>query len=102
MESVRSVNELMKEMAQAIIQNASPEQLSEAGLIRSTDQTSGGRSELLTRKECCNILRISMTTFHKLVNEGKIEIKKIGSRTLVDSSSIDRFLNPSLTIRERR
>lgn len=42
-----------------------------------------------TRKECCEILRCSMPTFHALVNKGLIPVTKVGRKTLVSADTFD-------------
>ena len=45
--------------------------------------------QVSTRKECCEILRCSMPTFHSLVNKGLIPVTKVGRKTLVSTDDFD-------------
>lgn len=40
----------------------------------------------------CQILSISRSTFYQLVKEGRIVVSKLGSKTLISSYSIERFV----------
>ena len=40
----------------------------------------------------CQILSISKSTFYLLVKEGRIVVSKLGSKTLISSYSIERFV----------
>ena len=42
-----------------------------------------------TPEEAWNALRVSRATFYRLVSKGKIEILKIGSKSLVDADELD-------------
>ena len=48
---------------------------------------------LVTIDEACERLSISRSTFYSLRNDGSIKVKKIGSKTLVSSDEITRFIN---------
>lgn len=45
-----------------------------------------------TRKECCQILRCSMPTFHALANKGLIPIRKVGRKTLIPAAEFDKLV----------
>ncbi|MCJ2069168.1 DNA-binding protein [Methylobacterium sp. J-030] len=45
------------------------------------------------RKDAQNILSTSNTTFHKLVNEGKLKVVHIGTASYVTDESLRSFLN---------
>ena len=45
-----------------------------------------------TIKEFCAFFRISRTTFHKLVNEGRVRPVKIGRKTLIPRSEHENML----------
>jgi len=49
--------------------------------------------KLLTVKEAMNELRCSRPTFYKLVNEGILDIVKMGRKTLVDTDDIQKAIN---------
>ena len=52
---------------------------------------------LLTRKEACAYLKISMRTLDKIINNKKFDGKiKIGRRTLVKQQSLDKFVENSV------
>lgn len=46
----------------------------------------------LTRKECAAVLKISLPTLDKILEEGKISSERAGKRILIDESSINQFL----------
>ncbi len=43
--------------------------------------------------EAARIIGIGRTTMHKLLNQGRLRPIKIGSRTIIPRSEIDRLLN---------
>ena len=45
-----------------------------------------------TRKECCEILRCSLPTFHALVNKGLIPVTKVGRKTFVPADEFGRIV----------
>ena len=49
-------------------------------------------SDMLTRKEVCDLLRISLSTLHRAVRLGVLPAKKFGRRTLFKVSDIERVL----------
>ena len=48
---------------------------------------------LVTIDEACERLSIGRSTFYSLRNEGSIKVKKIGSKTLVLSDELTRYIN---------
>ena len=48
---------------------------------------------LFTIDEACVRLSIGRSTFYSLRNDGNIKVKKLGSKTLVSSDEITRFIN---------
>ena len=47
---------------------------------------------LLTVPEACDYLRISRATLYRHIKQGKITPIKIGRRTLIDKSDLDRLI----------
>ena len=60
------------------------------------------RPRFYTRKEVCDILRITPATFHSLVNKGKIDVTKVGWNTLVDAEVFDRDVKEGLVAKYKR
>ncbi|MDP2174629.1 MAG: helix-turn-helix domain-containing protein [Bacteroidota bacterium] len=44
-----------------------------------------------TPKEFCEVLRISLPTFNRLKRDGKIEFIKLGKRTFINSSVVEKY-----------
>lgn len=44
-------------------------------------------------KEACDMLTVSDRTLYRLISAGHLEVKKVGHRTLITTSSIHRYLN---------
>ena len=55
-----------------------------------------------TREEACEHLKIGTTTFYRLAKKGKIEILKIGGKTLVDADELDAAIENQEVIRYGR
>ena len=52
---------------------------------------------LLTRKEACVYLKISMRTLDKIINDRNFDGKiKIGRRTLIKQQSLDKFVEKNI------
>jgi excisionase family DNA binding protein len=49
----------------------------------------GFKDKLRTREEVCEILHISLPTFHRWSKSGKLKVHKAGGRILVRQSDID-------------
>lgn len=45
--------------------------------------------------EAARIIGIGRTTMHKMLNQGRVRPIKIGARTIIPKSEIDRLLNGS-------
>lgn len=43
--------------------------------------------------EAARIIGVGRTTMHKMLNQGRIRPVKVGSRTIIPKSEIDRLLN---------
>ena len=43
-----------------------------------------------TRADACDFLKVSFPTFHALVNQGLVKVKKVGRKTLVDMADLKR------------
>lgn len=55
--------------------------------------TSGGLTPLAYRpKKACEILGVSMGTLHKMIADGRLGARKIGSATVVRKDDIDAYL----------
>jgi len=52
--------------------------------------------QLYNPQETCRILNIGLTTFYKLVKQGKIKTLKIGALTKVSDDAIKLFIKNSL------
>ena len=50
--------------------------------------------ELHTIRETKKILKVSVPTIYKRINDGTLEAKKIGGRTLITEASIQKALQP--------
>jgi len=48
--------------------------------------------ELLTRLEACRVARISLSSFDRAVKEGRIVVRRNGTRILVSRGELDRFI----------
>ena len=55
-----------------------------------------------TPEEAWNHLKISRATFYRLVGHGKIEILKIGGKTLVDADMLDEAIENQEVVRYGR
>ena len=53
--------------------------------------------QIMTVKECRDLLRIGHTKMYELLSGGVIRSFHIGSRRFVRSSDLDRFVNRQLT-----
>lgn len=49
--------------------------------------------EFLSIAETCKLLGISKVTFHRVVNRGQMNVRKVGRRTIIKRVEIDRFLD---------
>lgn len=49
--------------------------------------------EIYKRQEVLQVLSISASTFHRLVNEGKLKALKLGRATIVKKTDLFNFIN---------
>lgn len=49
-----------------------------------------------SRKECCEILSISLPTFHRWVKDGIIKPSKIGGKIYISATELDRIFRESV------
>ena len=57
-----------------------------------TPDDTGDRSPLLTLKEACQVLDVSLRTIYRLGKAGELELIKLGGRTRVTRASIDNHI----------
>lgn len=55
-----------------------------------------------TREEAQDHLKIGTTTFYRMAKKGKIEILKIGGKTLVDADALDEAIERQEVVRYGR
>ena len=70
--------------------------------IREDDATARREAsvdEFGTRQDACDFLKVSLPTFHSLVNQGLIRTKKIGRKTLVDMNDLRRAVTDGRIVR---
>jgi excisionase family DNA binding protein len=72
-------------------------------IAEATTQTNGNTTKrYYTREEACEHLKIGTTTFYRLAKKGKIEILKIGGKTLVDADALDEAIENQEVMRYGR
>lgn len=57
-----------------------------------TQKTNNVRSNLLTRNEVCEIIRISPSSLHRIVKRGYLPCHKVGRRVLFKASEVEALL----------
>lgn len=78
----------MEALKQLLIEILTPI-IKEAVMEAITDTKANPPKRYYTPEEAWNHLKISRATFYRLVGRGKIEILKIGNRSLIDADALD-------------
>ena len=76
--------------------------IAEAIAEANTQNNGNNGKRYYTREEACEHLKIGTTTFYRLAKKGKIEILKIGGKTLVDADVLDEAIENQVVIRYGR
>jgi len=84
-----SLKELIRATVSEVLNNRAPEQL---------------ETKYLTRREVCDLLKISLPTLHGYVHEGKVKGHRIGRRVLFSETDIHDAVKeiPNLKYSRRR
>ena len=53
----------------------------------------GETRRLYSRAEACEVLNISLPTFHRLVRSGRLRVVHISRRTLVEPAEVERLID---------
>ena len=51
------------------------------------------RLEFLTVPEAAKLIRVSRRTIYRLIGRGEIQVKKVGRRSIIPRSAIDKFFS---------
>ena len=78
----------MEALKQILIEILTPI-IKEAVMEAITDTKANPPKRYYTPEEAWNHLKISRATFYRLAGRGKIEILKIGNRSLIDADALD-------------
>lgn len=71
-----------------------PDETTEARMMSERDERTVERQGYNV-SEAARIVGVGRTTMHKMLNQGHIRRVKIGARTIIPKSEIDRLLNGS-------
>ena len=93
-----SESDMIRGFFKEILKPIIAEAIAEAGV-----QNNGNSDKrYYTREEACEHLKIGTTTFYRLAKKGKIEILKIGGKTLVDADVLDEAIENQEVMRYGR
>ena len=89
--SEQELRELIASTVKEVLQETFPKYL----LLSNNSPPAISNDKLLSRKEVCQLLKVSLPTVVKLHNEGKIKFSIIRGSYRYNKKDIDQFLNQS-------
>ena len=91
MKEIKIVN-IDIESLMKIIRNAVSEEIVKIFDNQSEENKQESNFELLTTNECVEVLKVSKTTLWKLVKEGALSCRKVGSKNMYLREDIENYI----------